>query len=608
MAISIKQFLESVKTSKLNILFSVIAGFLLFCGTAAVIAWQNSRLTVLYDLCGVLENAFRMSQGDRPYLDFPFPYAPLTFLTQAAIIKLTGPVYWHHIVYCCVIAGLSTVITWRVLSTLLSDLIPTASFVAFLLSLPLVILGVYCIFPHPFYDPDSCFVILVCIFFVLWVEKRDFPSAPTFLLGAPFVIPLFIKQNIGLAFLGSTALALLVFIAINLWKKRPVRGYLLLIGGMLVGLAAALAIIQYTVGLENYKYWTITFATARRTPSFADMLSVYADWMLPIWIACFALGAILLRKNESQKKWLSMLSTILMSLPFIWPVAYLFMDPDASERAERLMSVWPFVMIVSFALTYVFVRRLSGIRAAIPFILISTAHGVFLSQQLWGSTYGIWPLLLILIGTIVLSLFGLTEDEPRLSAAVYGGVISLALIIAGGFYVYSNERLDYVDFEDGDMAHSQLPQLKGLSMRGSYLPDFEELVAYTDQNIPREAGILLLPGEDLFYYTTGRHPRFPVLLFDVTNNPLNADQILEQVRVRDIQWLIIKNDLQIEADKTIDDKDKIFEVLKPEFKHVESLNNYEIYKRKKPGEPDEEDDSDDNDDDSSDSGTDDQAN
>jgi hypothetical protein len=379
-----------------------------------------------------------------------------------------------------------------------------------------------------------------------------------------------------------------------------VRGYLTLILGSVAGFFVALAIIQYTVGLENYKYWTITFATARRTPSFADMLSVYADWMLPAWLMVFAFGAVLFKRNESGKRLLNILSIILMAIPFLWPVAYLFIDTDASERAERLMSIWPFVMIASFALTYLFVRRLSGIRAAIPFILIGTSHGVFLSQQLWGSTYGIWPLLIILIGINFLGLFSVTEDENQSAWPVttYAAIISLALVIAGGFYVYSNERLDYVDFEDGEMAHSQLPQLKGLSMRGSYLPDFEELVTYTNQNIPQTDGILLLPGEDLFYYTTGRHPQFPVLLFDVTNNPLSADEILEQVRVHDIQWLIIKNDLQIEADKTIDDKDKIFEVLKPEFKHLESLNNYEIYKRRKPGEPDDEDDGDDSDDDS----------
>ena len=596
-----KNSLHYLKPSKLNTSFQILAGVFLFCGTAAVVWWQNTRLTVLYDLCGVLENAFRISQGQLPYRDFPFPYAPLTFLTQAELIRLTGAVYWHHIVYCCIVAGLANVLAWRILLELFRDVLPARHLTAFLLSLPLIILGIYCIFPHPFYDPDSCFVLLICIFGLLRLERKEFPPLPTFLLGMLIVVPLFIKQNIGIAFMGSAGLGFLILIAFNVWKKRPIRGYVLLIAGVLAGFVIALLVIEFTVGLENYKYWTITFATARRTPSFADMLSVYANWMLPVWLAVFAVGALLLRKNETRRLWQITLSLVLMTAPFIWPVVYLFIDTDASERAERLVNIWPFAMIVSFALVYVFTRRLTGIKAALPFILVSTAHGVFLSQQLWGSTYGIWPLLIVLIGTIFLGLFNSTEDEPRWPAATYAALVSIALIVAGGFYVYSNERLDYVDFEDGDMAHSQLPQLKGLSMRGDYLPDFEELVAYTGQNIPRDDKILLLPGEDLFYYTTGRRPKFPVLLFDVTNNPYNADQILDLVRSQDVQWLIVKNDLQIEADQTIDNKDKIFEVLKPEFKHVESLNNYEIYRRKKPGETDDEDDSNDNNDDSDDS-------
>jgi len=48
-----------------------------------------------------------MSLGDVPYRDFPFPYAPLTFLIQASIIRLTGRVFWHHIAYCAVAGRLS---------------------------------------------------------------------------------------------------------------------------------------------------------------------------------------------------------------------------------------------------------------------------------------------------------------------------------------------------------------------------------------------------------------------------------------------------------------------------------------------------------------------
>jgi hypothetical protein len=43
-------------------------------------------------------------------------------------------------------------------------------------------------------------------------------------------------------------------------------------------------------------------------------------------------------------------------------------------------------------------------------------------------------------------------------------------------------------------------------------------------------------------------------------------------------------------------------VLRPEFKHVDDLNNYEIYRRKLPGETDDEDEDD------NDSGDDDSAN
>lgn len=151
-----------------------LAHVFLFCATAAVVVWQNSRITVLYDLCGVLEPAYRMSLSDRPYADFPFPYAPLTFLIQSWIIQLWGTVYWHHVAYSAVIAGLATVLTWRILLSLFRDSLLRPALTAFLLSLPLIPLGVYCIFPHPFYDPDAMFFILISIALILWLESRGF--------------------------------------------------------------------------------------------------------------------------------------------------------------------------------------------------------------------------------------------------------------------------------------------------------------------------------------------------------------------------------------------------------------------------------------------------
>ena len=563
-----------------------IALFLLLT-TAAVVVWQNSRLGVLWDLSYILENSYRISLGDVPYRDFPFPYAPLTFLAQATIIKLTGRVFWHHILYCATNGGLGTLLAWRIVLNQLRGAVPRARLVAFLLVLPLTILGIYCVYPHPFYDPDSTFVILLCILLLQRLERKGFPPLRTFVTGGLLVVPLFVKQNTGLAFLCSAVGMLIVLIGIEAWKRRSVRGYLLLVGGAVTGLALALTLIHFTAGLANYERWTIAFAAQRRTPSMRDMLSVYQDRALLLWFPIFVLGVVLLWLNRKGKRLLLLLSVCLMSVPFAWPAFYLLRDTDASERAERLLSLWPFVLILSFVFALLAARRRKGITLVLPLVLIGTVHGAFLSQQLWGSTYALWPLWFILGASTILSLVELLKDRSSAVIAPLTAVIAVSLLIAGAFYLRSHERLEYADLSEGNLFRSQLPQLRGLSMRGSWLPDFEELVRYTDKEVPREDGILMIPGEDLFYYTTGRRPRFPVLMFDRTVNPYSAEEIVAQAQARDIRWLVIKDGIQLE-EEPLENKDHLFELLRRDFKHVESLNNYEILKRRAPGDKDDE--------------------
>ena len=582
------------------------AALLLFAASAAVVVWQNSRLGVLWDASYILENAYRISLGDVPYRDFPFPYAPLTFLTQAAVIKLTGRVFWHHIVYSAAVGGLSAVLAWRVILNCLRGGVTHARLVAYLLSAPLVVLGIYSIFPHPFYDPDCTFAVLACVLLLQLAERKGFPPTLTLLAGAALVIPLFVKQNTGLAFLLSACAALAALFLIEAFRRRAVRGYVWLLAGMVVGLAAALLMIQLTAGLDNYVRWTVRFAAARRTPPLADMLQMYENRLLPCWLAATALGALLLRLNRDRgRRVLALASACLMSLPFAWAVVYLFIDSDASEQAERLVDVWPFVLLVCFVLALLGLRRRAGIALVLPFVLVATAHGAFLSQQLWGSTYGLWPLLSVLVACALTTPFGpLSKERGGRSSAWFvvplAALVAASLLAAGGRYVWTHERLDYANVSEGEMARPTLPALKGLSVRGSWIPDFEELVAYTEREIPRDEGILMLPGEDLFYYATGRRPRFPVLMFDRTVNPYSPEEVVELARARDIRWLVVKEDLQLDDDQVEEDRDRMLELLKQDFKQVESLNNYRIYRRRTSAEDqdEDEDEGDDSEDDS----------
>jgi len=146
------------------------------CGHRSVVLWQNAHVAVLFDLSYILNTATRIAQGQAPYRDFPLAHAPLTFLIQAAIIRLTGRVFFHHVLY---------VALWRIgdgayvaiaLATLRGR-VAAAWTVALLVAAPLTVVGIYCIVPNPEYDCDCAFWILVAVWLL---QKLDTKASAAF--------------------------------------------------------------------------------------------------------------------------------------------------------------------------------------------------------------------------------------------------------------------------------------------------------------------------------------------------------------------------------------------------------------------------------------------
>jgi hypothetical protein len=563
-----------------------LTAILLFAATAAVVVWQNLRLGVLWDLSYILENAHRISVGDIPYRDFPFPYAPITFLIQAAIIKLTGHVFFHHIIYAALAGGAGTLVAWRILLHILRGSVRNFRLIALLLSAPLTVLGIYCVYPHPFYDPDCTLVILCGILLLQRLEIKGATPSRAFCCGAVLVVPLFVKQNTGLAFLVSIGVSLAILAAVNLSRGKSINALPYIFAGMAAAFSAALLLIQMFAGIGNYWHWTIQFASERRTPQLADMLQAFQNYTLILSVAAAIIGAILARAISQRSgarfsklgQILTIVSIALISAAFIWSIVYLFIDDDPSSRAERLLAVWPFLLIISVPIALLRSRRQFGFKLVLPLILIGTVLGAFLSQQLWGSTYAIWPLLIILIAIAIAELAQRSQEVSWFAPSL-AAVVSICLLISGAFYVASRERLSYANVWDGEITRSNLPALKGLSVRGPWIPQFEELVRYSEREIPRDDGILMVPGEDLFYYTTGRHPRFPVLMFDHTVNPYRPEQVLTLSRSENIKWLVVKRSLQIQG-SPYEDEAAALKLLLEDFLPVEHLENYDVYKRR----------------------------
>jgi hypothetical protein len=622
-----------------------IAGTALFGATAAVVLWQNAHVAVLFDLSYVLNTAARIAAGQVPYRDFPLPHAPLTFLTQAAIIRLTGRVFFHHVLYVAFTGGLATVITWRIAFAALRERLAAAWIIALLLAVPLVFLGIYCIVPTPEYDCDCAFWILVALWAVVRVESVSHPSRENsdvvpvntpdfthtkaghperslanslrqteskdlhpsrrwirgFAAGILACVPVFCKQNMGVPFLAAVIGAVLLVLAFKWFKReqnpadwREARALFALLAGICAAVIASLLILHWTARVDTYIYWTFRFAAERRLPAFGLMIDVFRDPALLWTLPCVAVALTFLwlphrsrsfiaRRVRPGSLWPRIAAFALLAAPFLFTLASLLMYDDADERGDALLALWPLLILLAAALAIVNLIRLPrtpSLRSSLPLILLAAIAGTFMSQQLWGSTYAIWPLLVLLAAELLAFLNGFAAAaSARWFVPALAALASVTLLVCGAFYTASEERLSYAYLPDGPAQHSTFPQLAGLSTPGPYLPEIDELLRYAQANIPWNDGIVLMPGEVPFYFATGREARFPLLFFDPTIDPYSPAETASLVRSRNIRWLIVKTDLQTKEDPT-PNRAATMQLLMQEFTLAAHLRGYDVYRAK----------------------------
>jgi hypothetical protein len=545
----------------------------LFLATFAFILWQNTRVAVLWDISYLLDSSFRIRLGQMPYRDFPLAHAPLTFLLHAAILKLFGRVYLPHIVCAAVEGGAATLLTWRLLGRLLEPFAEGAWLLATLLTAPLVVVGIYGVYPHPIYDSDCILAVLAALYLL---QRSGESTTRNALAGAACVLPLFFKQNIGLPFLLITLAAAAGIAVVRRLKRASIAPQLSLFGGALVTSVAALLVIHATAGLHNYFYWTITFAAQRRLPGISLILTTYRQTSL-LWTLPTAIAGVALLRGETLRgrRWARPIALVLLATPFLWTVAALALTDDPDDRGDQLLALWPHLLILAAVLALAnlrprILRTSPTIDTLLPVILLATIHGAFLSQQLWGSTYAIWPLLMLLVAAML-------AQVPTVARPLTA-VVAATLLLCGGLYAASHERVSYIHL-DGTETSATLPELRGLTTPGPWIPAFEELVRYTNAEIPAGDGILLLPGEAPFYFATGRTPQFPILLFDPATDPYTPQQTLEQVRAHNIRWLIVTRDLQLTA-LPKPDLPEVLSTVQQDFVLDHALTNYDIYRRK----------------------------
>ena len=571
-----------------------LAVCVLAVGAGAVHQWQTGRIGVLGDYAYIVDTAWRIAQGEVMYWDFGLPHSPLTFHVQATLIRVFGFSYGVTAWYCTVVNVGYVLLTYG----LVRVLVPGWSGVA--LCVPLVWLAPHCIYPHPFYDPDTCLLILLNLNLLHWVATRRVGAVAAFLGGVTAVLPALGKQNVGYPYV-------LLVVGVVVWwgwvRERWVGGRaegesregskgeegLDVVGlrwfgaGVVAGAVGVVVWLGLTCGLGNYWRWVFVSASRRLArPTIPETYGNYAPWVVG--------GALVLgwwlwqRKGEVVRpSWVTTASLALLLGPFIvvsaitWLCGRFFIGFN-----YPLLSLWVPVMILTLVVglwhlpAALFSSRLMW--AMLPWAIVILTFFSFLSQGYTRSSYGIWAFFVLMVAYAV-SPFGSDRWQPLVC---WG--ITFSLTLAAFPYVYHNVRLRYVDQWGASLQTTSSGPLRDFTACSPYLGNFAELLDFVADHIPESEPVVCIPQEDPFYVMTERRNPLPMVIFDRTATPFSPKEIVEEAERRQVKWVIVKRVLQIrhlaKATKGIP------EAFSEKYTTVAKLKGYDILYRSAPAQVD----------------------
>lgn len=531
---------------------------LLFLMSAAFTLWRNSEVGVLADISYVLNTATRIAAGDVPYAQFPLAQAPLEFLVQALLIKLGGPHYGVQIAYATIVGGIGIVLAFAVARRLLTGSVRAPELVAAVLCLPLVPLGVYAVYPQPFYDSDSCVLVLAVVAATL--SALDRPSRTRMAIaGALLVVPAFMKQNIGGALIVAMAAALAAH-AVSRPETRPwLRWYL---AGFAVTLALVVVVVQLVIGIDQYLRWTLFFALSGRGVA-ADR---FAEFGVPA-----ALGIVLVllvRERPAARVVLAVMGVVAALI-----AASLF-----ARSVVFVPGFFPPVLVAATALAILRARR-DGVtfEMLVPIVVLATTLGAVQSLGLSGSSFAMFPLLVIALACLVRDA-ARAMPELAVSAPRFGMAVALALVVLGTVYTLTNKRLAFVDVNAaGSVEHAAYPTLVGLSARGPYLGDLDEILRWIDGHVGPSESLAMLPGEEPVFFALGRRPVLPSVYFYDVATPYSPDELARIADERGLQWVFVKDRIQLVEEPPLNEA--IVAALTARATLVDRVGAYRIYRR-----------------------------
>lgn len=550
----VQSIINSIDNKKKNLTGISLA--LLAIAAALINLWQSYRGVPLIDYAYQADAAYRIYQGEMPYRDFFLVLPPGIYYYMALIMSLSGG--YNHLAQVfgtMLVSALTIMVSFGVIREITGS--PSISLIC---TFPLILSG-HAIYAFPNYDIAVCLFIMLTLLTGYFAQSSQKDSRVLGLIsGITAAITALIKQNIGLPFI-LLWLGGLFFVFLISGKRRDMSFAIWSSIGVVMVIGAFLAWLAGSGALSSYFLQVFEFPSRVRNPlSGLNILrlelgsSIYFHQKeLAGGIGLLTLiglySQIIQRYDQVDERnhtglFLKKTFPIIVSLLVAFGLVYFFIVIPIGFAIPLL---WLSLIITTIAAGLITVykalkRKKLTYSTLIPFLCLAIFFFSSLSQGFWGSSYGIWPLYMIQFAWLIHACSRTNRNIPWQNLALIFAIFLSAFLFRS---IQSQNRLwSYVDLS-GRSNTSSLPELKHLYTPGDWLPNFENLIEYVNQEIPFTDSMAFLPGEDVFYIAANRV------------NPLMCNQFLDSTcdyTVRDainlckqnnIEWLILKNRFQL---------------------------------------------------------------
>ncbi len=427
----------------------IILDLLTIFAAIAIHYWSIHRFFIQIDYAYNVESAFQLFQGKMPYRDFFLVLPPGLFFLMQLVMHLVGG--YGHNSQMLVAYGTTAVSVFLLLRIQrkffqFSDLWPN------ILILPFLFRG-HAYYPIPSYDMTAMCAILFSLYMIL---TMIFASKRSLLLsvvtGISLIIPVLIKQNYGILFLGSASF----FITLGFIRKQGAQAIhslapifmtaYSLLGGFILWL-----MVNNALGQAYYQLFVLPSQTRNVGPIIQLVLSEYKNGFglfVPLLLPILGIGILVWAAKYIPS---SIRKGVYLIIPgaIIGYLGWYFYTADPHHIFEidsNLIILSWFIASCLVIITTVwgiwYSKQSQLISLVLPVPALMTIFATFMSYGMVGSSYSGWAMWVLIIGYGV---FMVRKYLPNLvvMGIVTPLIISVSYILWGSLKLYDYHRYVY---------------------------------------------------------------------------------------------------------------------------------------------------------------------